>query len=109
MLRKTLTKRILAVASATLLSMGQAVSADESEFLSVSELSNEGYVAFGTSGAVMSLFGMQNPETGQIYLCFSADSPLLSAKRVQVITDTMSGTNQDRMVPSIPVICVMTE
>ncbi|MGY9049356.1 MAG: hypothetical protein ACKVKF_20510 [Rhodobacterales bacterium] len=100
--------RFFPVAVALLLA-GQAVAKDigVSDFAYASELSEEGYEPFATSGAGNALFGMKRDT--DLYLCFLADEPAASAQRQGVLVAEVNGTNPDREVPNIPVVCVLTQ
>ena len=98
---------ILACALALAGTSVAALEVDESEFVFVSDLAARGFDPFATSAVGNASFGMT--DGSDLYMCFLADSSELQAKRQAVLLAELRGTNQDRTVPNIPIVCILTQ
>jgi hypothetical protein len=87
--------------------MAQALDVGESAFRYVSELTAEGFAPFGTGGAARDLFGMTDGSA--IYLCFLLDAPEDQSTRQATLVAELGDGAADRMLPNIPVVCVLTQ
>ncbi|MDJ1008997.1 MAG: hypothetical protein QNJ13_14360 [Paracoccaceae bacterium] len=76
-------------------------------FFYVTELVDEGFTPFATSGAGNAVFGMTDGT--DLYLCFIADTGTAQAERQRVLMAEIEGQASGRQVPNIPVICVETQ
>ncbi|MFP7673320.1 hypothetical protein ACG74X_08190 [Marivita sp. S0852] len=103
MMRASLISGLLACAAP----MAMAVEVGMSEYKFASELAADGFEAFGTGGSGNTVFGMTN--RSDIYLCFLLDSPTDQSTRQAALLTELDGENEDRSVPNIPVVCVMTQ
>ncbi|WFE92095.1 hypothetical protein K1718_12235 [Roseibium porphyridii] len=93
-----------------ILGSAKAVSSQEvgeSEFVYVSDLASTGYEPFAVSSTASASFGMKKGAT--MYLCFLADNDARSLKRREVIRKTFEDENAPRILPSIPVVCVLAQ
>lgn len=72
----------------------------------VAVLVAEGHESVPASGA-NAVFGLRG-DAG-IYMCFLADTPELQSERQARILEILSGDAEDREVPNIPLVCVLTE
>ena len=79
----------------------------ESEFRFVSDLASDGFEPFAASSTGKASFGMKRGN--QIYLCFLADTPILSRNRSQVLTQALRDEEATRILPNIPVVCIRAE
>jgi hypothetical protein len=98
-----------AIVAASLAGAGVAGAADpgRAEFARSSDLVRAGFAPFAVSGAGNALFGLQRgPE---LYLCFLADTPAAQADRQGVLVAAITAGAAERVVPNIPVVCVLTE
>ncbi|MFP7570795.1 hypothetical protein [Marivita sp. S2033] len=87
--------------------VAMAVEVDRSEYQFVSDLSAAGYAPFGTGGSGNTLFGMT--DGSEIYLCFLLDTPNDQSQRQSALLAELDGGGDDRSVPNIPVVCVLTQ
>ncbi len=88
---------------------GQAVHAEpgRADFTYLSDLAAEGFEPFAASAAGNASFGMKRD--AEMYLCFIADDPAVSAERQAILVEEVTGKNPDREVSNIPVVCVATQ
>ncbi len=100
--------RLFPFAAAMLLA-GQAASAEtgRAEYVFSSDLAGQGYEPFAASGSANASFGMKRD--AEMYLCFIADDLVSSAERQKVLVAEINGKSPDRVVPNIPVVCVLTQ
>ncbi|WP_131618172.1 hypothetical protein [Roseivivax marinus] len=77
-----------------------------SDMRTVAVLVAEGHESVPASGA-NAVFGLRG-DAG-IYMCFLADTPELQSERQARILAVLSGDAEDREVPNIPLVCVLTE
>ena len=78
-----------------------------SEFAFSSDLLARGGEIVAASGAGGSLWGVRLEEDA--YLCFLADVPEAQARRQEVIVGAMGDDAAPRELPSIPVVCILTQ
>lgn len=78
-----------------------------SEFSYVSDLAAEGYMLFATCASGNATFGMMKDQ--DMYLFFIADTSEMQVQRQQVLLSEISGENPTRVVPNIPVLCILTQ
>ena len=88
-------------------SASHALDVGTSDYVFVSDLSAQGFTPFGTGGALRDLFGMT--DGSDIYLCFSLDAPEDQSTRQASLIAELQHTGTDRVVPNIPVVCVLTQ
>lgn len=83
--------------------------AGESEIKSAQDLLNQDYEAFATSGVVNDLFGLQ--KENEVYICFLGDTVEKQAIRQKRALNFIekNGTDDDFIVPNIPLVCVKAE
>ncbi len=86
---------------------GRAQDVGQSDYRPVSELATEGFEPFSVGASSNAVFAMRNGR--EIYLCFLADTDELATARRDGILGGMAGTSQDRTVPNIPLVCILTE
>lgn len=78
-----------------------------SDFVFSSDLANDGFTPFATSGTGSAIYGMRR-ET-DLYLCFIADQGDDQAERQRVLLAELAGETPQRTVPNIPVVCILTQ
>jgi hypothetical protein len=84
-----------------------------SDMRTVAVLVAEGHESVPASGAnaVFGLRGDAGIYSGDagIYMCFLADTPELQSERQARILAVLSGDAEDREIPNIPLVCVLTD
>jgi hypothetical protein len=78
-----------------------------SEFAFSSDLLAQGGEIVAASGAGGSVWGVRLEEDA--YLCFLADVPDAQERRQEVIIGAMGDEAAPRELPSIPVVCILTQ
>lgn len=84
-----------------------ALEASASDFRYSSDLLNEGFMPFATSGSGNAIYGMHKGT--EMYLCFIMDRGQDQAERQRVLLAELAGEAPDPSVPNIPVACVLTQ
>lgn len=79
----------------------------KSDFRFSSDLANEGFTPFATSGTAFSIYGMRRD--ADQYLCFIADQSDDQSERQRVLLAELAGEKPARAVPNIPVVCILTQ
>lgn len=84
-----------------------AFEVERSDFVFSSDLANDGFTPFATSGSGSAIYGMRRDT--DLYLCFLADQGDDQAERQRVLLAELAGEAPQRTVPNIPVVCILTQ
>jgi hypothetical protein len=97
----------LGLALALLPTLASALPVGERDFMSASQLAQNGFEPFAVSSTARASFGMK--KEADMYLCWLADTEENAAIRRRVIGSALYDNSLSRRVPNIAVACILTQ
>ena len=92
---------------ALLPTLASALPVGERDFMSASQLAQNGFEPFAVSSTARASFGMK--KEADMYLCWLADTEENAAIRRRVIGSALDDNSLSRRVPNIAVACILTQ
>lgn len=98
----------VAAVAAAVPGIAAAAEPGRADYATSADLVAAGAEPFAVSGVGNAIYGLRRDR--DLYLCFIADTPQAQSERQQkLLAEIAGGATDDRSVPSIPVLCVMTQ
>ena len=97
----------LAAATAITPAMATTFTVGENDFAWASDLAGNGFQPFAVSAATNASFGMV--KDAEMYVCFSLDSPELTALRSERLLAHVNKGETSKLVPNVPFACALAQ